>query len=976
VSEEIDAGGLLRLDDLNRVWHSFRLAVAAAALISGLLLGVVWQWPGALVAAALATVAVVDALLRRQAPPGSPMPSLLMDVTLVGVAMMVVGLEPSGVAVALLYMLAVPLLFLSWPRALPVMAYALGLSAMAYAGIAVMSAPVQVVDGVVTAIAFVIFGGHTLALLGVVAFGLERAHREGELRLTWERALARCGEALLATMEDGAIDVAIEALLEAVPIQNIFVDENFDSPVLGLSARVTHEVIRPGFADLVSEEIWAEPDTGPAMIHTTLAYADLPTVYAALSRGEASFVVTRQLEGREREIYQDDGCKSELNIPIIVDAEWVGSIGFADYVSEQPWSDEHLQALHTAAAMVGAFWERAAASRRLEDVIAGLEHHHRLEEGIVKTSAALLKSDVGALDEVMANLQAGTGVDLVFVDENFLDPELGLTARLMSYVDSGIDRPHPPAEWREGPCSDLPTTFEGLSRGEVVVIDPRYLEEPERSIYVNEGVKTELKVPISVRGDWQGSLGLTDYREERVWDPFDIELIVTASEMIGSHWERVEAARSMNVRLSYEKALARVSAELLSDGENPLETAFEYLVAATDTDSMWMEMNYVDADQGLSTRIVHEINSPRLDDIVSGTGSDWTGGPFSEAPTAYSFLSRGEPSIIQTVDLSGSERQMYEDDGQKSELVIPMFVFGEWIGAVGFAQYLNSREWADEDISILRTASELIGSYLERQQTGERLQELIDSKDEFIASISHEIRTPLTSVLGFTSLLRDDYEETPENERRELLGLIGVEAQEVSWIVEDLLVFARSDIGTLAAVSVVLDLGEQVASVVAGQHGTAASRASIERNGDRAIGDPGRVRQIIRNLLTNAMKYGGPALRVATASNDRYAMVHVVDDGPGIDEEQSEIVFDAYYRAHQQAGQPGSMGLGLHVSKQLAQLMGGDLTYSRVSDETCFTLSLPIAGRETHTAARTERPLLRTSGGFRGVAPQELGRAL
>jgi signal transduction histidine kinase len=78
-------------------------------------------------------------------------------------------------------------------------------------------------------------------------------------------------------------------------------------------------------------------------------------------------------------------------------------------------------------------------------------------------------------------------------------------------------------------------------------------------------------------------------------------------------------------------------------------------------------------------------------------------------------------------------------------------------------------------------------------------------------------------------------------------------------------------------------------------------------------------------------------------------MVHVVDDGPGIDGEQSEIIFDAYYRAHEQAGQPGSMGLGLHVSKQLAQLMGGDLTYSRVTDETCFTLSLPLAGRETHS---------------------------
>ena len=168
---------------------------------------------------------------------------------------------------ALLYMMAVPLVLLPWRRALPVIVYAILWAAAAVAATNAMEMPVEVSDRVVTAIAYVVFAGPTLVLLGVIAFQLDRLYRYRVRRLRYEKALAACGEALLSNPEDKAIDTALVALLGATPAQNVFVDENFDDPVLGLSSRVTHEAIRAGSEHLVSEEIWVEeeePSEGPA----------------------------------------------------------------------------------------------------------------------------------------------------------------------------------------------------------------------------------------------------------------------------------------------------------------------------------------------------------------------------------------------------------------------------------------------------------------------------------------------------------------------------------------------------------------------------------------------------------------------------------------------------------------------------------------------------------------------------------------
>jgi signal transduction histidine kinase len=108
-----------------------------------------------------------------------------------------------------------------------------------------------------------------------------------------------------------------------------------------------------------------------------------------------------------------------------------------------------------------------------------------------------------------------------------------------------------------------------------------------------------------------------------------------------------------------------------------------------------------------------------------------------------------------------------------------------------------------------------------------------------------------------------------------------------------------------------------------------------------AWADPMRVRQIVRNLVGNALRHGGGSVRVELRRDERGSHVLVCDDGPGLDDDTLTEAFLPFHRIGSPSTSPGTLGLGLAVCRTLARLMGGDVTYRRVSGETVFDLTLP-----------------------------------
>ena len=245
------------------------------------------------------------------------------------------------------------------------------------------------------------------------------------------------------------------------------------------------------------------------------------------------------------------------------------------------------------------------------------------------------------------------------------------------------------------------------------------------------------------------------------------------------------------------------------------------------------------------------------------------------------------------------------------------------------------------DTSIETPATNILvglGDITHIKARSDAMAELVKAKDEFIAKVSHELRTPLTAVIGLTSEL-NSLDSLSEDERVELMHLVSDQAAEMSYIVDDLLVAARAEIGTIAIDSVVVDMGEQLIDTI---DGLGISIAEVPSSVPSVTADPSRVRQILRNLLTNAQRYGGTEVRVVAGAIFDKAWLEVRDDGEGVAEDATRV-FEPYATAH--AGVPGSVGLGLSVSRQLAELMGGSLTYHRDLGESVFRLELPLASQ-------------------------------
>jgi signal transduction histidine kinase len=216
------------------------------------------------------------------------------------------------------------------------------------------------------------------------------------------------------------------------------------------------------------------------------------------------------------------------------------------------------------------------------------------------------------------------------------------------------------------------------------------------------------------------------------------------------------------------------------------------------------------------------------------------------------------------------------------------------------------------------------------------MSELIQAKDEFVASISHELRTPLTAVVGLTSEMVSG--GLGGAERDELIELVAGQAQEMSHIIDDLLVSARAGMGTVAVALETIDLNAELTAAV---QGVGTHLLELPPDLPAAIGDGKRIRQILRNLLTNLERYGGSNRRVLGGVEGRRVWLEVRDDGEGVSEHDTARIFEPYASAHN--GVAGSVGLGLSVSRQLAELMGGSLDYFRDADESVFRLELALA---------------------------------
>jgi signal transduction histidine kinase len=259
-------------------------------------------------------------------------------------------------------------------------------------------------------------------------------------------------------------------------------------------------------------------------------------------------------------------------------------------------------------------------------------------------------------------------------------------------------------------------------------------------------------------------------------------------------------------------------------------------------------------------------------------------------------------------------------------------------------------------LAVLSAAAALVIGVKRLERKNEELraseaqaQAANQAKTEFLAAISHELRTPLTSIRGFAELME---RRVGEPKFRETSGLIRKGAEYLNTLLTEILDLAKAEAGAIELAPEPLEVRPLVEGVIdffaltAEAKGLALALQVADDVPARVHCDGLRLKQILNNLLSNAIKFtehGSVLLKVEHAAGALH--LHVVDTGPGIELAQQEIVFEKFRQGNARVShQHGGTGLGLALSRALAELMHGRLTLrSRVGEGSTFTLVLPQA---------------------------------
>ncbi len=294
--------------------------------------------------------------------------------------------------------------------------------------------------------------------------------------------------------------------------------------------------------------------------------------------------------------------------------------------------------------------------------------------------------------------------------------------------------------------------------------------------------------------------------------------------------------------------------------------------------------------------------------------------------------------------------------GLRSELVTPLLLGARTIGMLSLSRE-QPDAFSEDEIELVAllgrlvaTAVQNIRAYEAERRRVEELARLSQLRADFVSLVSHELRSPMAAVIGAARTLQDRWRMLSAAQRESFLALIGDETSRLAELVGDVLDTSRIEAGTFSYRFEEVDLGrvvdEAVETAVLAQQEVPVVASVVGRipaiRGDRA-----RLRQVLGNLIENAVKYSpeGGEVRISAAAANGAVRIAVRDAGPGIPPEQQTRIFEKFARAEVEGGSKPGSGLGLFIARSIAEAHGGSLDVSSGAEPgSTFTLTLP-AGR-------------------------------
>lgn len=294
---------------------------------------------------------------------------------------------------------------------------------------------------------------------------------------------------------------------------------------------------------------------------------------------------------------------------------------------------------------------------------------------------------------------------------------------------------------------------------------------------------------------------------------------------------------------------------------------------------------------------------------------------------------------IDDVDHSYVLNPILREKGVKSLLGAPLLVGDRVLGVVHVGT-LTPRIFTPDDADLLRVVSSRAAIAIDHALAYEEVVRLTQLQRDFVALAAHELRTPVTTVYGLAATLA--HRDLPPEQAAELQQTLHEQAERMSRLVEQLLDMSRLDTATIRISPEPFALKTEVQQIVRGSALGHEGDVEVQIPEDQAVvADRTVVERVIANLVTNAIRYGAPPVRIASHQNGSHLRVTVQDCGAGIDPEFVPNLFDRFQRSDAARQSGIGAGLGLSIARLYARAHGGDLVYDPDAVGTRFDLVLP-----------------------------------
>jgi signal transduction histidine kinase len=440
-----------------------------------------------------------------------------------------------------------------------------------------------------------------------------------------------------------------------------------------------------------------------------------------------------------------------------------------------------------------------------------------------------------------------------------------------------------------------------------------------------KAIKSMLGVPLVVEGEVRGVLhvGSLVYRHFEPDETELLQLVADRAALAIEHARLFEAERAARERIENLQAVTDAALADLEVGEL-LNVLLPRIRGILEADTCAVLLLDPEANE-LVARSALGIEEEVEQGVRIPLGAGFAGRVAAE----------GRPLVID-VDTYDVYNPILRQKGIKSMLGVPLLVRGVPLGVLHVGT-LTPRLFTRDDIELLQLVAERVAIAIERAQIHEELVQLDQLKLSFVAIASHELRTPATSIYGVLKTLQARNNELTDELRDELLRIGVKQGDRLRRLLEELLDLSRLDARAVTVEPRPLVLKAALVDVVQGAL-SVADTVELDIPDDlAAVVDPLVLERVVSNLVSNAVRYGAPPIRIVADRRDRQLRVAVEDAGPGVPKELEGRIFDRFARGRGAAGH----GLGLAIARAYAQAHGGDLVYEPRDAGACFELLIP-----------------------------------